>query len=382
VPGLVTNRLRLRQWQDADLGSFAALNADSEVMRYFPESLTREQSDELASKMRTAIDREGWGLWAVEVVAGRSFIGFVGLNPVRFKAHFTPAFEVGWRLARPHWGNGYATEAAGAALSFGFEQLGVREIVSFTAAINDRSIRVMRRLGMSHDPADDFEHPNVPHGQLRHHVLYRISKDDWLGRPNMRQQALSIEDATQPGSGAVRRSRDRQFPTTRSLASGALAAAILAAVLLAGCGGSSSSGGAHVNSYVKIALAYSRCMRSHGVPDFPDPNSQGNLVIQGSPGSDLAPGAPAFQAALKACGPLPSSVTPVQEDQEFSKSLKAAACMRANGVPNMPDPKLVGPARDPTIRLPLGNLPGSPAFQRAAKKCGAPSAFTGGGPAS
>jgi len=95
---------------------------------------------------------------------------------------------------------------------------------------------------------------------------------------------------------------------------------------------------------------------------------------------DLDPSAPAFQAAQKACGPLPSSVTPAQEDQEFSKSLKAVACMRANGVPNIPDPKLVGPATDSTIRLPLGDLPGSPAFQRAANKCGAPSAFTGGGP--
>jgi ribosomal-protein-alanine N-acetyltransferase len=184
VPELVTNRLRLRQWQDADLGPFAALNADPDVTRYFPERLTSGRSDEFATKIRAAIDREGWGLWAVQVVAGPSFVGFVGLNPARFNAHFTPALEVGWRLARPYWGNGYATEAAGAALSFGFAHLGVPEIVSFTAAINDRSIRVMRRLGMSHDPADDFDHPDVPDGELRHHVLYRISKDDWLGGPD------------------------------------------------------------------------------------------------------------------------------------------------------------------------------------------------------
>jgi hypothetical protein len=170
--------------------------------------------------------------------------------------------------------------------------------------------------------------------------------------------------------------RQRRNERVRALTCGALAAAIPAAVLLAGCGGSSSSGGTHVNSYFKIALAYSQCMRSHGVPNFPDPNRQGYLVI------DLDPSAPAFQSAQKACGPLPSSVTPAQEDQEFSKSLKAAACMRANGVPNMPDPKLVRPAGgNPTIRLPLGNLPSSPAFQRAAKKCAAPLAFTGGGPA-
>ncbi len=177
-------------------------------------------------------------------------------------------------------------------------------------------------------------------------------------------------------AGPVPVRRGRRDERVRALRGGALAGAILSAGLLAGCGGGSSGGGTHVNSYVKIALAYSQCMRSHGVPDFPDPNRQSNLVI------DLDPSAPAFQAAQKACGPLPSSVTPAQEDQEFSKTLKAVACMRANGVPNIPDPKLVGPARDPTIRLPLGNLPGSPAFQRAAKKCGAPSAFTGGGPAS
>jgi RimJ/RimL family protein N-acetyltransferase len=196
VPELVTNRLRLRQWQDADLGPFAALNADPDVMRYFPERQTRGRSDEFATKLRAAIDREGWGLWAVEVVAGPSFIGFVGLNPARFKAHFTPAVEVGWRLARPYWGNGYATEAAGAALSFGFEQLRVPEIVSFTAAINDRSIRVMRRLGMSHDPADDFDHPDVPDGELCHHVLYRILKDDWLGGPNALTANRTVQAAT------------------------------------------------------------------------------------------------------------------------------------------------------------------------------------------
>ncbi len=180
-----------------------------------------------------------------------------------------------------------------------------------------------------------------------------------------------ISATAPPGPLPVR--RQRRDERVRALTCGALAAAILAAVLLSGCGG--SRGGTHTNSYLNRAIAYSQCMRSHGVPDFPDPNKQGYLVI------DLDPSAPAFQSAQKACGPLPSSVTRAQEDQEFSKSLKAAACMRANGVPNMPDPKLVGPARDPTIRLPLGNLPGSPAFQRAAKKCGAPSAFTGGGPA-
>jgi RimJ/RimL family protein N-acetyltransferase len=179
VAELVTSRLRLRQWRDADVNPFAALNADPEVMRHFPGCLTRDQSEELATSIRATIDRQGWGLWAVEVAAGPSFIGFVGLNRPRFNAHFTPAVEVGWRLARASWGNGYATEAAAAALSFGFEQLDLGEIVSFTAPVNERSIRVMRRLGMRREPADDFDHPNVSDGPLRRHVLYRISKDDW-----------------------------------------------------------------------------------------------------------------------------------------------------------------------------------------------------------
>jgi RimJ/RimL family protein N-acetyltransferase len=180
VAELVTDRLRLRQWQDADLEPFAALNADPVVMRYFPACLTPEQSDQLALVLRAAIDRDGWGLWAVEVATGPSFIGFVGLNRPRFDAHFTPAIEVGWRLARPYWGSGYATEAAAEALRFGFERLGLAEIVSFTTPLNERSIRVMRRLGMRREAADDFDHPNVSEGPLRRHVLYRISKHDWL----------------------------------------------------------------------------------------------------------------------------------------------------------------------------------------------------------
>ncbi|HEY1507617.1 MAG TPA: GNAT family N-acetyltransferase [Solirubrobacteraceae bacterium] len=179
---LVTERLRLRQWRDADLDPFAALNADAEVMRHFPAPMTRAQSDAFADGVRSKITRDGWGLWAVEVTDGPSFIGFVGLNRPRFEAHFTPAVEVGWRLARQYWGHGYATEAATAALVFGFEQVDLEEIVSFTVPVNERSRRVMRRLGLRHDEADDFDHPNLDEGPLRHHVLYRISKDEWLAR--------------------------------------------------------------------------------------------------------------------------------------------------------------------------------------------------------
>ena len=174
---LATSRLKLRQWRDADLAPFAALNADPEVMRHFPATMTQAQSDEFAGYAYDTIERHGWGLWAVEVSDGPPFIGFVGLNRVSFDAHFTPAVEVGWRLARPFWGNGYATEAGAAALTYGFEQLDLEEIVSFTSPLNEPSIAVMRRLGMRHDAAGDFDHPRVAEGSpLRRHVLYRLAK--------------------------------------------------------------------------------------------------------------------------------------------------------------------------------------------------------------
>jgi RimJ/RimL family protein N-acetyltransferase len=180
VAELHTPRLALRQWRDADLEPFAALNADPEVMRYLPAPLTRGESDALAERARTGIARRGWGLWAVDELAGGSFIGFVGLNEAVFEAHFTPAVEVGWRLARSHWGKGYATEAAGAAVTYGFGVLRLDQLVSFTAAVNVRSCRVMARLGMRHDPADDFDHPAVPAGPVRRHALFRLARRQWV----------------------------------------------------------------------------------------------------------------------------------------------------------------------------------------------------------
>ena len=178
VAELRTERLLLRQWRDEDLDLFAELNADPETMRYFPAPPSREESDLLAERAWRQIEDEGWGLWAVEVAGGASFIGFVGLARPSFEEHFTPAVEVGWRLGREHWGCGYATEAGRAALAYGFEELELAEIVSFTSRLNRPSWRVMERLGMSHDPADDFEHPRVPVGHpLRPHVLYRLSND-------------------------------------------------------------------------------------------------------------------------------------------------------------------------------------------------------------
>jgi RimJ/RimL family protein N-acetyltransferase len=175
--GLRTERLVLRQWREEDLQPFAELNADPEVMRYFLAPLTREQSDEAAQRATRLIDEQGWGWWAVEAVGRAPFIGFVGLSVPRFQAHFTPAVEVGWRLAREYWGHGYATEAARTAVTFGFDELGLAEIVSFTAIANEPSRRVMERLGMTHAEADDFDHPSLPDGHpLQRHVLYRLTE--------------------------------------------------------------------------------------------------------------------------------------------------------------------------------------------------------------
>jgi RimJ/RimL family protein N-acetyltransferase len=173
---LQTPRLVLRHWSESDSEPFAELNADPEVMQFFPAPLTREQSDILAERERSRIAQRGWGLWAVEVLDDARFIGFIGLAEPQFNAHFTPTVEVGWRLARDRWGNGYATEGARAAVAFGCDELGLDEIVSFAAVINERSRRVMERLGMTHDKADDFDHPLVSSGALRRHVLYRLRR--------------------------------------------------------------------------------------------------------------------------------------------------------------------------------------------------------------
>ena len=149
---------------NGDFEPFAKLNADPEVMHFFDAPLTRELSDALAKRAERGIAERGWGLWAAEVVESSRFIGFVGLAEPRFDAHFTPAVEVGWRLSRNQWGNGYATEGARAALAFAFDELGLDEVVSFTSVVNERSRRVMERLGMTHDPTDDFDHPSDEHG--------------------------------------------------------------------------------------------------------------------------------------------------------------------------------------------------------------------------
>jgi RimJ/RimL family protein N-acetyltransferase len=146
-------------------------------MEYFPAALSREESDALASRIEAHFEQHSFGLWAVEIPNVTSFAGFIGLSVPRFDTHFTPCVETGWRLAAEHWGLGYATEGALAVLDFGFKALGLDEVVSFTAPGNLRSRRVMEKIGMVHDPADDFDHPALPDGhRLRRHVLYRMAR--------------------------------------------------------------------------------------------------------------------------------------------------------------------------------------------------------------
>jgi RimJ/RimL family protein N-acetyltransferase len=176
---IYTARLKLRAWRDADLPAFAALNADPLVMAHFPNALDRAESDALAERIRQHFAEYGFGLWAVEAAEDASFAGFVGLAHTRFSAHFTPCIDLGWRLAREHWGKGYAREAARAAIDVGFDYLGLQEIVAFTVPDNVRSRRVMDALGMRRDTAGDFDHPHVPKGHpLRRHVLYRLLRRD------------------------------------------------------------------------------------------------------------------------------------------------------------------------------------------------------------
>ncbi len=177
APGLATDRLVLRRWRESDLAPFAALNSDPVVMEHYPSPLSRAESDAMVARIEAHFAAHDFGLFAVEVRDTGEFIGYVGLWPTDFDAAFTPAVEVGWRLARTSWGHGFATEAARAAVVDGFERLGLDEIVSFTALLNERSWCVMERLGMRHDPADDFDHPKLPPGhRLERHVLYRLRR--------------------------------------------------------------------------------------------------------------------------------------------------------------------------------------------------------------
>ncbi|SUW63874.1 Acetyltransferase (GNAT) family [Buttiauxella agrestis] len=169
-----TERLILRRWKQSDREPFAALNANPEVMRYFPSTRTREESDKMVNAVEQIIAEKGWGLWAVEEKSSGEFIGFVGLNIPGYELPFSPVIEIGWRLDKPFWGKGYAPEAAIKALEIGFEQFGMTEIVAFTALENLPSQRVMEKIGMTR--CEEFDHPMLAeHHPLRRHILYRIS---------------------------------------------------------------------------------------------------------------------------------------------------------------------------------------------------------------
>ncbi|MGH2417524.1 MAG: GNAT family N-acetyltransferase [Candidatus Limnocylindria bacterium] len=176
-----TDRLLLRRWREADREPFAALNADPAVREHYQGLASREISDAYVDSVMAHWDGHDWGPWAVEIPDTAPFIGSVGLWPAEFLPT-GPAIEIGWRLAREHWGHGYATEAAREALGVGFTELGLSEIVSFTVPQNGRSIAVMERIGLDRDPARDFDHPRVDgvaYPQLVRHVLYRLSREAW-----------------------------------------------------------------------------------------------------------------------------------------------------------------------------------------------------------
>jgi RimJ/RimL family protein N-acetyltransferase len=181
-PRLRTERLLLRRGLARDRAPFAAMNADVEVMEHFPAPLSSAESTALIERAEACFERCGYGLWAIETAGGARFIGFAGLSPVDIALPFAPAVEIGWRLARPFWGRGFATEAAAAALTFGFTERDLDEIVSFTAVVNARSRGVMERLGMRRDEDGDFDHPLLGEAdRLRPHVLYRLEAALWRG---------------------------------------------------------------------------------------------------------------------------------------------------------------------------------------------------------
>jgi RimJ/RimL family protein N-acetyltransferase len=180
---LGTERTLMRPWRSGDLEPFARMNADPRVMQHFEAPLSRAESDAQAAQLGDHMRTHGFGFWALEIPGVTEFAGFVGLVHVPFAAGFTPAVEIGWRLDHAYWGRGYASEAARGTARFGFDALGLREIVAYTVPANVRSRAVMTRIGMIHDRAGDFDHPQVPVGhRLRPHVLYRLAAPALAGR--------------------------------------------------------------------------------------------------------------------------------------------------------------------------------------------------------
>ena len=182
-PYIETERLYLRQWQASDFVVFAAMNADPEVMKYFPKLLSATVSDIIANKCQQLIEENGWGFWALSLKEGSdnndAFIGFVGLNQTHADMSFAPCVEIAWRLRKEFWGQGYATEAARASLGFAFSELALDEVVAFTAVINQRSQLLMKRIGMT-DTQNNFYHPALESNhRLAEHVLYKLNRQQW-----------------------------------------------------------------------------------------------------------------------------------------------------------------------------------------------------------
>jgi RimJ/RimL family protein N-acetyltransferase len=178
-----TERLVLRHWHNSDRQAFARLNADARVMEFMPSVLSEQESNSLVDRIEAHFHEHSFGLFAAEIRSGTCFIGYIGLSVPTFHAAFTPCVEIGWRLAREYWGQGLATEGAREIVRYAFEELNLQELVSFTAPANARSLGVMKKIGMTHDPKDDFDHPRLPVGHtLRRHVLYRLGHSTWISR--------------------------------------------------------------------------------------------------------------------------------------------------------------------------------------------------------
>lgn len=180
---ITTPRLRLRSWREADIEPFVAMSNDREVMAHFPSLLAHSDVEAVIERQQQFIDEHGYGFWALEVIGGPPVIGFCGIKDVLFDVPWKPAVEVGWRLGRDAWGKGYATEAARAAVAYGFETLGLAEIVAFLLPMNRRSAAVCERLGMTRDPSRDFEHPLIAEGTIsvggfpqRQHIVYALKR--------------------------------------------------------------------------------------------------------------------------------------------------------------------------------------------------------------
>lgn len=192
VPRLVTERLLLRGWEQADKPAWAAINADPEVMAHFPSTLCRADSDAMVDRMIATWSERGFGAWAVERRDTAEMIGFVLLSAPDWEASFTPCVEVGWRLGRAHWGHGFAGEGAQAAIDWAFAHLDLPndEIVAFTTVANAKSRRVMDKLGFVHDPAGDFDHPLTPGWREARHVLYRMRRAPVVGMTPTRHATM------------------------------------------------------------------------------------------------------------------------------------------------------------------------------------------------